>query len=111
MTSQHLGSKKPLSDLIIAPRRSCSPTAIGNPSDIQLDTDGLRMRPTPSASRSKNFHLSFSWGPFSKSTKKDTTRTEFAGCTRAWTIPWPVARRLSDDPSLAQQICRLQSSI
>jgi hypothetical protein len=30
------------------------------------------MRPTPSASRSKNFHLSFSWGPFSKSTKKDT---------------------------------------
>ena len=43
--------------------------------------------PTPSALRSKSFHLSFSWGPFSKSTKKDTTRTEFAGCTRAWTIP------------------------
>jgi hypothetical protein len=37
--------------------------------------------------------------------------TEFAGCTRAWTIPWSVARRLSDDPSLAQRICPLQSSI
>jgi hypothetical protein len=53
----------------------------------------------------------FLLGPFSKSTTKDTTGTEFAGRTRAWTIPWSVARRLSDDRSLAQQIRRLQSSI
>jgi hypothetical protein len=93
------------------PRRNCSPGAIGNPSDIQLDTDGLRMPPTLFASRSKNFHLSYSWEPFSKSMKKDTMATEFADYMRAGTIPCSVARRLSDGRSFAQQICGVQASI
>jgi len=83
------------SPLITAPRRSCSPPAIGNRSDNRSATDVLRKLRRPSASRSRSFHLNFFSEPASKSMRRDTTAGEFVGCTKAQTTPWCAAGRLS----------------
>ena len=60
-----------------------------------MDTDVLRAPRTPCVSRSRSFNLNFFSEPISKSTRRDTTAREFVACTKAWTILWRAARRLS----------------